>query len=178
MLYLDLLGDDGSVLVDALGQGLDVLGLGGLLLFEGRWVGGSVCAWVGGWVGGWSTRTKNSWRGGSRRRMVTGKPDMVEKMASMSSFWKMKSLSRAFWRSSLFSARIICLWTCFGGLTSGFWAQKGQETPPNGRNKARTCLTQSIRRGSKNMCSLRHNPMPSAPSSRAFLASSGVSALA
>ena len=34
-----------------------------------------------------------------------------------------------------------------------------------------------IRSGSKNMCSVRHSPMPSAPNSRAFCASCGVSAL-
>ena len=34
-----------------------------------------------------------------------------------------------------------------------------------------------MRSASKNMCSVRQSPMPSAPSSRAFLASRGVSAL-
>ena len=34
----------------------------------------------------------------------------------------------------------------------------------------------AMRSGSKNMCSVRHRPMPSAPSSRALRASRGVSA--
>ena len=38
--------------------------------------------------------------------------------------------------------------------------------------------TAAIRASSKNMCSVRHRPMPSAPKPRAVLASSGVSALA
>jgi hypothetical protein len=40
------------------------------------------------------------------------------------------------------------------------------------------CRTAPIRAGSKNMCSVRQRPMPSAPNLRAVSASSGVSALA
>jgi hypothetical protein len=40
------------------------------------------------------------------------------------------------------------------------------------------CRTAPMRSGSKNMCSVRHRPMPSAPYLRAVSASSGVSALA
>ena len=40
------------------------------------------------------------------------------------------------------------------------------------------CRTAPMRSGSKNMCSVRHRPMPSAPNLRAVSASSGVSALA
>ncbi len=39
------------------------------------------------------------------------------------------------------------------------------------------CRTMPMRAGSKNMCSVRHRPMPSAPNLRAVSASSGVSAL-
>ncbi len=39
------------------------------------------------------------------------------------------------------------------------------------------CRTAPMRAGSKNMCSVRHRPMPSAPNLRAVSASSGVSAL-
>ena len=38
--------------------------------------------------------------------------------------------------------------------------------------------TAEIRSGSKNMCSVRHSPIPSAPNSRATFASLGVSAFA
>ena len=40
------------------------------------------------------------------------------------------------------------------------------------------CRTAPMRSGSKNMCSVRQSPMPSAPNRRAVSASSGVSALA
>ena len=40
------------------------------------------------------------------------------------------------------------------------------------------CRTARMRSGAKNMCSVRHRPMPSAPNLRAVSASSGVSALA
>ena len=40
------------------------------------------------------------------------------------------------------------------------------------------CRTALMRSGSKNMCSVRHSPMPSAPNFFAVSASSGVSALA
>ncbi len=39
------------------------------------------------------------------------------------------------------------------------------------------CRTAPMRSGSKNICSVRHRPMPSAPNLRAVSASSGVSAL-
>ena len=39
------------------------------------------------------------------------------------------------------------------------------------------CRTAMMRSGSKNMCSVRHRPMPSAPKARAVFASIGVSAL-
>ena len=49
--------------------------------------------------------------------------------------------------------------------------------PPRSSARIISCTTGS-RSGAMNMCSVRHSPIPSAPNSRAFAASSGVSAFA
>ena len=57
----------------------------------------------------------------------------------------------------------------------------GGPAPRGGRPRCSAriiCRTAPMRAGSKNMCSVRHRPMPSAPNLRAVSASSGVSALA
>ncbi len=46
------------------------------------------------------------------------------------------------------------------------------------RSAMMTCCIMSRQSASRNICSVRHNPIPLAPSSRACLASSGVSELA
>ncbi|MNS58099.1 hypothetical protein D3C72_910060 [compost metagenome] len=89
---------------------------------------------------------RNSWSGGSSRRIVTGNPAMAWKMPRKSSRCIGRSLSRAARRSRSVPARII---SCITGKRS--WAM--------------------------NMCSVRHNPTPSAPKPRALAESSGVSAL-
>mmetsp|Transcript_9127 Transcript_9127/g.34381 ORF Transcript_9127/g.34381 Transcript_9127/m.34381 type:complete len:301 (-) Transcript_9127:1355-2257(-) len=94
-----------------------------------------------------SSQGRNSWRGGSRRRTVTGRPSMASKMPSKSFCCSGSSAAIA----TFFSC---CVW-------------------------ARIILRTLARRSpSKNMCSVRTSPMPSAPFSRASAASSGVSAFA
>ena len=87
----------------------------------------------------------NSWRGGSRKRIVTGLPSRASKRPLKSSCWNGRTFARAFSLSSAVSEQIIS------------------------RNA-------SIRPSPKNICSVRQRPIPSAPSSTAFLASAGVSA--
>mmetsp|Transcript_2613 Transcript_2613/g.9640 ORF Transcript_2613/g.9640 Transcript_2613/m.9640 type:complete len:248 (+) Transcript_2613:508-1251(+) len=91
---------------------------------------------------------KNSCRGGSSSLMVTGRPRIARKMPSKSSLWNTRISSRAF-RLSASSAAMIILLTLL-----------------------------SLSSVLKNMCSVLTSPMPSAPFSRAFSASSGVSAFA
>ena len=90
---------------------------------------------------------RNSWSGGSRRRIVTGRPSIARKMPTKSSRWNGRSRFTAACRAVASLAMIIS-------------------------------RTMGIRSAAKNMCSVRTSPMPSAPNSRAFFASSGVSALA
>mmetsp|Transcript_40600 Transcript_40600/g.79489 ORF Transcript_40600/g.79489 Transcript_40600/m.79489 type:complete len:446 (-) Transcript_40600:1203-2540(-) len=90
---------------------------------------------------------KNSWRGGSSRRMVTVHPSIALKIPSKSERWKGRSLESAFFRCSTVSAMTI----------------------------SRTAISRSS--DAKNMCSVRTSPMPSAPFLLASAASSGVSAL-
>ena len=91
---------------------------------------------------------RNSWRGGSRRRIVTGKPSISLKIPSKSSRWYGKRSASADSRSALLSAIIM----------------------------RRTVSILSLL--AKNICSVRTRPIPSAPFSRAVAASSGVSAFA
>ena len=90
---------------------------------------------------------KNSCRGGSSRRTVTGKPRITSKIPSKSERCIGNNLSNANRRPASSSARII----------------------------SRTAM---IRSASKNICSVRQRPTPSAPKSRATCTSCGVSALA
>ena len=90
---------------------------------------------------------RNSWSGGSSRRIVTGKPAMISNRSRKSLRWKGNSRASAARRPCSVSAMIIC-------------------------------RTAPIRSGSKNMCSVRQSPMPSAPKRLAVSASNGVSALA
>mmetsp|Transcript_6562 Transcript_6562/g.23134 ORF Transcript_6562/g.23134 Transcript_6562/m.23134 type:complete len:360 (-) Transcript_6562:999-2078(-) len=90
---------------------------------------------------------RNSCSGGSRRRIVTGRPSIALKMPSKSARWNTRMSSRATLRLSVSAAMIIL----------------------------RTLRMRSS--VLKNMCSVRTRPMPSAPFSRAVAASSGVSAL-
>mmetsp|Transcript_16591 Transcript_16591/g.40525 ORF Transcript_16591/g.40525 Transcript_16591/m.40525 type:complete len:446 (+) Transcript_16591:553-1890(+) len=90
---------------------------------------------------------RNSWRGGSRRRIVTGHESIALKMPSKSARWNGSSFSSAFLRAVVSAAITIC----------------------------RTAMSRSS--DAKNMCSVRTSPMPCAPLRRASAASSGVSAL-
>jgi len=90
---------------------------------------------------------RNSCKGGSNRRIITGSPCITFKIPIKSLFCIGKSLSSSICLVSLWSAIIIA------------------------------CITGN-RSGAINMCSVLHKPMPSAPKSLAFWASSGVSALA
>mmetsp|Transcript_8935 Transcript_8935/g.13332 ORF Transcript_8935/g.13332 Transcript_8935/m.13332 type:complete len:379 (+) Transcript_8935:733-1869(+) len=63
---------------------------------------------------GWEGR--NSWRGGSRRRMVTGSPVMASKMPSKAVLWSGRRSARARSLASWFSARIM-------RRTSGRWSK-------------------------------------------------------
>ena len=90
---------------------------------------------------------KNSCKGGSSKRIVTGSPFMIWNSSMKSCRCMGKSLSNAFWRPAVSLAIIIS-------------------------------RTATIRSASKNMCSVRLRPMPSAPNSSAIFASVGVSALA
>jgi hypothetical protein len=93
------------------------------------------------------SRGRNSWSGGSRSRIVTGRSPISRKMPTKSPRCMGRILASAFFRPSGVSARII----------------------------SRTAV---IRASSKNMCSVRQRPMPSAPNARATWASRGVPALA
>ena len=88
---------------------------------------------------------RNSWRGGSSKRTVTGRPSIALKIPKKSSRCIGSSLLRAALRPFSLSARIIS-------------------------------RMDVIRSPSKNICSVRHSPMPTAPKPRAVLASFGVSA--
>ena len=94
-----------------------------------------------------STFGRNSCSGGSSRRIVTGKPAISRKMPTKSPRCSGSSLSRAFSRAPVPSARIISRMA-------------------------------ASRLSPKNMCSVRHKPIPSAPIERATRASCGVSAFA
>ena len=89
---------------------------------------------------------KNSCRGGSSRRMVTGRPSIALNSPTKSFFWNGKSFLRADRRCTSSAARII-------------WRMMSMRSP------------------SKNICSVRHRPMPSAPKATACFAIAGVSAL-
>ncbi len=89
---------------------------------------------------------RNSCRGGSIRRMVTGSPSIASRIATKSSRCSGMRASRALCCPLASEARIRC--------------------------------STSSRRSPRNMCSVRHSPMPSAPKRRARVASAGVSALA
>ena len=91
---------------------------------------------------------RNSCSGGSSRRIVTGRPAMMR-----NSSMKVVALER----------------------------QQLAPAPRAGRASSLAMIiwrTAPMRSGSKNMCSVRHRPMPSAPNFCAVSASSGVSALA
>ncbi len=90
---------------------------------------------------------KNSCNGGSKSRMVTGRPSIASKIPIKSDFWYGRSLTKAASRSPVLSAKII---SCM------YWIRSFS--------------------GPKNMCSVRQSPIPSAPNSRATFASCGVSA--
>ncbi len=90
----------------------------------------------------------NSCSGGSSNRIVTGLPAISRRMPT-------KSL--ALHRNDLRQGALALL---------GDFPQGSFREPPR-------CVP-----GPKNMCSVRHSPMPSAPNSIAILASPGVSALA
>ena len=93
-----------------------------------------------------SVRVKNSCRGGSSKRIVTGRPSMAFRMPLKSFFWKGSNSITAARRSISLFANIIL-------------------------RMAR------IRVSSKNMCSVRHKPIPWAPNLIACCASAGLSAL-
>ena len=90
---------------------------------------------------------RNSCKGGSSNRIVTGSPAITSKISSKSERCIGRSFASASRRPASSSARII----------------------------SRTAM---IRSASKNMCSVRQSPIPSAPKSRATCASWGVSAFA
>ena len=90
---------------------------------------------------------KNSCKGGSSRRMVTGRPAITDNRPAKSARCSGSSAASAASRCGPLCANIM----------------------------RRTC---KMRAGLKNMCSVRHRPMPAAPKRRARLASSIVSALA
>mmetsp|Transcript_5173 Transcript_5173/g.18550 ORF Transcript_5173/g.18550 Transcript_5173/m.18550 type:complete len:329 (-) Transcript_5173:1346-2332(-) len=91
---------------------------------------------------------RNSCSGGSSSRIVTGIPSIARKIPSKSPLWNGNRSSSAAWRSLVNVAMII----------------------------RRTVRMRSP--VPKNMCSVRTSPTPSAPLTRAVVASSGVSALA
>ena len=90
---------------------------------------------------------RNSCRGGSMRRIVTGRPSMAARMPVKSCRWSGSRASSA-------------------ALALGLVLAPGSSPRPG------------LRRSPRNMCSVRHSPMPWAPKRRARAASSGVSALA
>ena len=89
---------------------------------------------------------RNSCKGGSSRRIVTGRPSIASKTPMKSARCRGSSAASAAVRSGTVSAR--------------------------------TSRSTNPRRSPRNMCSVRHRPMPCAPYRRARAASSGVSALA
>ena len=89
---------------------------------------------------------KNSCKGGSSKRTVTGKPHIILNISMKSFFWWGKSFSKALALSSCVFDKIIC-------------------------------LTDKILSSSKNICSVLHSPIPSAPKSLAVFVSCGVSEL-
>mmetsp|Transcript_14113 Transcript_14113/g.46357 ORF Transcript_14113/g.46357 Transcript_14113/m.46357 type:complete len:305 (-) Transcript_14113:1158-2072(-) len=91
---------------------------------------------------------RNSWSGGSKSRIVTGRPDMALKMPAKSLRWKGSISSRAARRASGVGAITIRRIASNRSSEANHW------------------------------CSVRTSPMPSAPLVRAALASAGVSALA
>ena len=97
--------------------------------------------------------------GGSNKRMVTGKPDI-------SSNSRVKSSACAVSNAAIAVSTAVSK-ACCAGLFAG--AAFGASNNKRRLNK---------REGSKNICSVRASPMPSAPKRRARAASSGVSALA
>ena len=94
-----------------------------------------------------STRGKNSCKGGSSNRTVTGKPLIALRIDTKSSVCTLRNSSKADASSAGVLAKIMR-------------------------------RTTGKRSGAKNMCSVRHRPIPSAPYSRALVASSSVSAFA
>ena len=90
---------------------------------------------------------RNSCKGGSNNRTVTGNPSITLKISVKSPRWMGSSFFNTSSRTFPSSATIIF-------------------------------RTREMRSSSKNICSVRHNPIPCAPKSRAINASCGVSALA
>lgn len=84
---------------------------------------------------------RNSCSGGSRSRMVTGRPSIASRISVKS-------------------------WRC-----SGRSAASASSTPAS--SSATISFSTSSRRSPRNMCSVRHRPMPWAPKRRARAASSG-----
>ena len=105
--------------------------------------------------------------------MVTGWPFMASRIDSKSARWSAcSSLSSRQNAASAWSNR---RWASGRSSSAACCASARRRRQPSALRNMR--FTSASRSGLKNMCSVRHRPMPSAPNWRARRASSGVSAL-
>ena len=132
---------------------------------------------------------RNSWSGGSIRRMTTGRPSIARKMPSKSPCWRPWSFPIA--------ASNVSIASCSSGVrlaTTATFSSTVSDSPAACRASAAARASRfafarvarwatriaprtiSSRSPSRNMCSVRQRPIPWAPYDRAWAASSGLSA--
>src|SRR5919106_1527944 len=134
---------------------------------------------------------RNSWRGGSRRRIVTGRPFIALKMASKSFRWPASSFlspskygftsgawsrflaSRTRWSAALRSLALAAAASCSASASASWAVLAAGADRITWRNVGRRGSP-----GVPNMCSVRHRPIPSAPNWRALPAHGPASAFA
>ena len=103
----------------------------------------------------WSSRFgRNSWSGGSISRMTTGRPSMARKMPSKSPCWRTSSLPIAASKTATECASSSLSVAPAAALALARVAAFATRIAPR---------TISSRSPSRNMCSVRHRPMPCAP---------------
>ena len=106
----------------------------------------------------------NSCNGGSKRRIVTGRPSIARKRPAKSSVCSRCSSARA--------ASKVATSSAASGESS--WPASRRRLASVARVAARIMRrTVGSRSSSKNMCSVRHRPIPCAPKARARSASRG-----
>ncbi len=107
---------------------------------------------------------RNSWSGGSMRRITTGRPSIARKRPAKSSVWRC-------WSSASAASKVA---TISVSSAESAWPAAARRLASVAWVAARIMRrTVGSRSSSKNMCSVRHRPIPCAPKARARSASRG-----